>query len=102
VLKYQLGLSVIDQQVGKTGPFQRIERHPVLIGADHILGAVTGQGFACPVPLDYTMVFIDHEMRDRTALQDIIGVYLLERKDIGKIIFSYFYGIFFCHNSFGP
>ena len=71
----------VDDQIGDDGPLLPVERHPLVVRADHRLARVAAHRREGPVPEDDPVVAVDDEGRDGRALADPLDG--LAQPDVG-------------------
>ena len=64
-------LCPVDDQVGHHWPGRGVEGFPLLVGAQYLGGAHAGEHLAGAIPVGHPVVLIEHEGRDRAAVDDL-------------------------------
>ena len=62
---------LVEDHIGHNRPFLLTKRLPVIPGAHHLFGRVTGQDFQGMVPVGHHMIAIDDKGGDGAALNDL-------------------------------
>src|SRR5208283_2099890 len=68
-LRDRLCLSLNDE-IRHAGAFLRIERPPLLVGADHFACRDPAETFKCSIPLDHLVILVDNKLRDRRTMEN--------------------------------
>ncbi|MPN59613.1 hypothetical protein SDC9_207334 [bioreactor metagenome] len=88
VVGFDSGFEVTrDDQIGHDRPRARVERLPLIPGADDLRGRITHDHLARAVPMAHPVVAINHEYRDRRTGQNPVQVFqILGQKRSGGTV----------------